>query len=127
MCKSTRTSVLSSVYSCSSFQPDFEAAASVRLTQSLNFSSLSVLTNRYMVGHLSDSLFVFNPASYRIAAWSCDARGIVDVCCSGKQLFVLCEEGRGVAVTTVLPVSVCLQELVRFGHLKQADMVRVTQ
>ena len=79
-----------------------------------------------MVGHLPDSLVVFDPASYRIAAWTCDARGIVDVCCSGKQFFVLCEEGRGVAVVGVLPVRVCLQELVRFGHLEQAEMVRET-
>lgn len=77
-----------------------------------------------MVGHLEGSIFLFDPGSYRLAAWTCDTRGIVDVCCSGRQLFVLCEGGRGVVVMGVLPVGMCLQELVRYGHLKQAEEVR---
>lgn len=106
------------------FQPDFEAAPSIHLSQPLNLPSLSVLTNRYMVGHLEGSIFLFDPGSYRLAAWTCDTRGIVDLCCSGRQLFVLCEGGRGVVVMGVLPVGMCLQELVRYGHLKQAEEVR---
>ena len=106
------------------FQPDFEVVPSTHLTQPLNLSSLSVLTNRYMVGHLEGSLFLFDPGSYRLAAWTCDTHGIVDLCCSGRQLFVLCEGGRGVVVMGVFPVGMCLQELVRYGHLKQAEGVR---
>ena len=106
------------------FQPDFEVVPSTHLTQPLNLSSLSVLTNRYMVGHLEGSLFLFDPGSYRLAAWTCDTHGIVDLCCSGRQLFVLCEDGMGVVVMGVFPVGMCLQELVRYGHLKQAEGVR---
>ena len=77
-----------------------------------------------MVGHLEGSLFLFDPGSYRLAAWTCDTHGIVDLCCSGRQLFVLYEGGRGVVVMGVFPMGMCLQELVRYGHLKQAEGVR---
>ncbi len=76
-----------------------------------------------MVSSLENQLFVFDPASCKLATWTDDLQGITDVFSDGRQLFVLCEGGRRAVELSALPVGSCLKELVRFGELQQAQEV----
>ena len=62
--------------------------------------------------------------SYKLAAWNRDMPGIVDVCSDDRQLLVLYEGGRKVVGLRFWPLGECLQELVKYGELQQAEMVR---
>ena len=78
-----------------------------------------------MVGWQENSLFLFDSMTYKLAAWNCDVTGIVDICCDDRQLLVLYEGGRKVVGLRFWPLGSCLQELVKYGELQQAEMVRL--
>ena len=77
-----------------------------------------------MVGVADHTLFLFNPASYKLAARSCDLGMIVNLYCDGQQLFSVCEGGRVVRVVDFMDVGTCVCELVKQGLSQQAILVR---
>ena len=77
-----------------------------------------------MVGVADHTLFLFNPASYKLAARSCDLGNIMNLYCDGQQLFVVCDGGRVVRVVDFLDVGTCVCELVKQKLLEQAVLVR---
>ena len=90
----------------------------------LHFPYLFVLHNTYMVGVADHTLFLFNPASYKLSAWSCDLGTVQDVYCDGQQLFAVCGAGRSVMVLDFMDLGTCVCELVKQSLLDQAVMVR---
>lgn len=111
-----------------SFQPNFVSASAVHLSQPLNFAYLYILHNTYMVCWTDNKLFLFEPASYNLAAWTSDLAVILDVYLDGRQLFVLSERVGGVSVSVLSFVSLetCVHWLVEYGLLMQASQVRIT-
>ena len=77
-----------------------------------------------MVGVADHTLFLFNPASYKLAARSCDLGTIQDMFCDGHQLFVVCESGRTVKVVDFMDLGTCVCELVKQSLFDQAVLVR---
>ena len=77
-----------------------------------------------MVGVADHTLFLFNPASYKLAARSCDLGTVVNLYCDGQQLFVVCEGERAVRVVDFMDVGTCVCELVKQNLFEQAVLVR---
>ena len=80
-----------------------------------------------MVGWVSNYLFLFEPASYHLAAWTNALGSILDLYCDGRQLFVLCEGVGcvGVSVVSFVSLETCVQWLVKLELTEQAVKVRV--
>ena len=103
-----------------SLHPEFLSPAPFQLTTPLNLHYLYVLRNSFLIGWIGSTLFVFNPASYKLTACSQDFENIADLYCDGRQLFVLSEGGRSVRVVSFVEVGVCVCELVDLQLLDQA-------
>lgn len=77
-----------------------------------------------MLGVADHTLFLFNPASYKLAASSCDLGAVLDLYCDGQQLFVVCGDGRTVRVVDFMDIGTCVCELVKQDLFEQAVLVR---
>ena len=106
------------------FQPDLDKCSQQQPPKLLHFPYLSILHNTYMVGVADHTLFLFNPASYKLAARSCDLGIIQDLYCDGHQVFAVCGEGRSVKVVDFMDLGTCICELVKQNLFDQAVLVR---
>ena len=117
----TVTAVITLTLLYYSFRPDLDKSSKQQPPRFLHFPYLFILHNTYMVGVADHTLFLFNPASYKLAVRSCDLGVIQDLNCDGHQLFAMCGEGRSVKV---VDVGTCVCELVKQNLFDQAVLVR---